>query len=68
MIAINVTWLQRFPASGTSVLNLKYDWPSQTGSVSCSVAECVRAEGLGAGQIPYCRKLGEFFGQVKWQL
>lgn len=48
MIAINVTWLQRFPASGTSVLNFKYDWPSQTGSVSCSVT----VEGLGAGQIP----------------
>lgn len=50
-IAINVTWPQRFPASGTSVLNFKYDWPSQIGSVSYSVAECVGAEGLGDGQI-----------------
>lgn len=46
MMAVDVTWLQRFPASGTSVLNFKHDWPNWIGPVSCSVAGCVGVEWL----------------------
>lgn len=50
-IDINVTWLQRFPASSTSVLNFKYDWPSPIVPVICSMAECVGGRRVRGGQI-----------------
>ena len=45
MIAVDVTWLQRFLDSGTSVLNFKHDWPNWIGPVSCSVMGCMGVEG-----------------------
>lgn len=68
MVALNGTWLQRFPTLGTSVSSLKYDWPSKIGPVGCRVAGCVEEVGQGMGKSQNVGSWGNFLHRLNGNL